>query len=90
MTPDNTNINIRIDSDVKAKAQEVLSQLGLDMTTAMGLFLRQLIKKNGMPFELTNETPKVKHDLRQPGYLKGKIWESENHDWFAPLEDFEE
>ena len=81
----NTNINIRVDSDVKIKAQDVFSALGLDMTTAINIFLRQAIRKNGIPFELVTENPR-----RTPvfGCLKGKITETEDHDWFEPLEDF--
>jgi DNA-damage-inducible protein J len=44
-----TNINIRTDSEIKAQAQEVLSKLGLDITTAVNLFLRQVICKQGVP-----------------------------------------
>ena len=36
-----TNINIRIDADKKLKAQELFSSLGLDMTTAINLFIQQ-------------------------------------------------
>ena len=42
----NANINIRVDSDVKNKAQDVFSSLGLDMTSAINVFLRQAIRKN--------------------------------------------
>ena len=86
----NTNINIRVDSDVKNKAQEVFSALGLDMTSAINIFLRQAIRKNGIPFELTNEKPKARRNSPQIGCMKGKIWEAEDHDWFEPLEDFKE
>jgi len=34
----NANINIRVDSDVKNKAQDVFSALGLDMTSAINIF----------------------------------------------------
>ena len=40
-----TNINIRTDSDIKMRAQEIFSALGIDMTTAVNLFLRQTIDK---------------------------------------------
>ena len=57
MAVTNTNINIRVDSDVKNKAQEVFSGLGLDMTSAINIFLRQAIRRNGIPFELMNGKP---------------------------------
>ncbi len=49
--------NIRIDSDVKTKAISIFSDLGMDMTTAVNVFLRQAIIHNGLPFELKLETP---------------------------------
>jgi len=88
MALNNTNINIRVDSDVKTKAQDVFLALGLDMSTAINIFLRQAIRKNGIPFELVTETPR--RNPPQLGCMKGKIWEAEDHDWFEPLEDFEE
>ena len=87
----NANINIRVDSDVKNKAQDVFSALGLDMTSAINIFLRQAIRKNGIPFELMAEKkPTARHTPPQLGCMKGKIREAEDHDWFAPLEDFKE
>ena len=86
----NANINIRVDSNVKNKAQDVFLALGLDMTSAINIFLRQAIRKNGIPFELVAEKPTARRTLPQPGCLKGKIREADDHDWFEPLEDFEE
>ena len=85
-TSANTNINIRVDSNVKNEAQNVFAALGLDMTSAVNVFLRQVIRKNGIPFELTVDKPKSKP--RQFGRLKGKMWMAD--DWDAPLEDFKE
>lgn len=55
----NVSTNIRIDSDVKQKAAAIFNELGMDMTTAVNIFLRQTIRSNGLPFELklgiTNE-----------------------------------
>ena len=86
----NTNINVRVDSEVKNKAQEVFAALGLDMTSAINIFLRQAIRKNGIPFELIADKPKAKRSPPKIGYLKGKIHESKDHNWFEPLDDFKE
>ena len=48
----NTSMNIRMDSEVKRQAQELFAQFGLDMTTAVNMFLRQSIRKQGIPFAL--------------------------------------
>ncbi len=80
-----SNINIRVDNEVKTRAQEVFSSLGLDMTTAINAFLRQSIRQNGLPFSLSNEPPRK---TPKPGCMKGKIRISDDFD--APLEDFKE
>jgi len=49
----NTTINIRTDSEVKAQAQDVLSKLGLDLTTAVNLFLRQVICNQSVSFNIS-------------------------------------
>lgn len=53
-------INIQIDSNVKKDATMVLTDLGLSMSSAINLFLKQVIKKNGLPFEVTNVVPQKK------------------------------
>jgi len=52
-----TSMNIRMDSEVKQKAQQVFSELGLDVTTAVNLFLRQVIRTQSIPFELKVDIP---------------------------------
>lgn len=52
-----TNLNIRTDMDVKMAAEQIFNELGLNMTTAVNMFLRQTIRENGIPFELKLKTP---------------------------------
>ena len=52
-----TNLNIRVDKSVKDKSEKVLEDLGLNMTTAINMFLRQVIRVNGIPFEIKGNTP---------------------------------
>lgn len=52
-----TNLNIRMDKDVKDRAEAIFSELGLNMTTAVNVFLRTTIRENGIPFDLTLESP---------------------------------
>ena len=42
--------SISIDADVKAQAQELFAELGLDLSTAVNLFLRKCIYEDGIPF----------------------------------------
>jgi DNA-damage-inducible protein J len=87
MATTNTNINIRVDSEIKTKAQDIFSALGFDMTTAINIFLRQAIRKNGIPFELITEQPQKAPKF---GCLKNKIKEADDHNWFEPLDEFKE
>ncbi len=52
-----TNLNIRTDKDVKAAAERIFEELGLNMTTAVNIFLRQSIRENGIPFDLRLDVP---------------------------------
>ncbi|VRE57891.1 addiction module antitoxin, RelB/DinJ family [Streptococcus pneumoniae] len=46
------SISIRLNSEVKEQAQQVFSNLGMDMTTAINIFLRQAIQYQGLPFDV--------------------------------------
>ena len=52
-----TNLNIRMDKDIKDKAEVIFSELGMNMTTAINVFLRTTIRENGIPFDLKLDTP---------------------------------
>lgn len=49
--------NISIDADIKAKAQELFAELGLDLSTAVNIFLRQAVREEGMPFDVSSKVP---------------------------------
>ena len=51
------NINIRTDKKVKNAAEKIFEALGINMSTAVNIFLRQTIRENGIPFELKLNTP---------------------------------
>lgn len=75
-----TNLNIRTDKDIKEQAELIFSELGLNMTTAINMFLRTTIRENGIPFSLKLEIPnnttiaaieegrKLAHDTNVKGY----------------------
>ena len=52
-----TNLNIRTDKEIKDQAEVIFSELGLNMTTAINVFLRTTIRENGIPFELKLDVP---------------------------------
>jgi len=52
-----TNLNIRVDKELKRKAETIFNELGLNMSTAMNMFLRHSVRYGGIPFELRIEKP---------------------------------
>jgi DNA-damage-inducible protein J len=45
-------VQIRIDENLKKQATELFSQLGIDMSSAMNIFLRQCVMRRGLPFDV--------------------------------------
>ena len=43
---------VRIDENLKKQATELFSQLGMDMSSAMNIFLRQCVMRGGLPFDV--------------------------------------
>ena len=79
-----TNINIRTDSELKAKAQSVLADLGLDMSTAINVYLNQIVYRQAIPF-----------DISKPGVKTAKLggWEGKIKmaaDFNEPMDEFKE
>ena len=49
--------NISIDAEIKAQAQELFADFGMDLSTAINIFLRQAIRENAIPFTITRDVP---------------------------------
>lgn len=57
MTKSNTsNISIHMDSDLKAVAEELYEELGMNFSTAFNIFVRQSLRERGIPFKITEGT----------------------------------
>ena len=52
-----TNITIRMDEELKKQAEELFSDLGLNMTTAFTVFAKQAVREQKIPFMLSKKTP---------------------------------
>lgn len=52
-----TNINVRVDKKVKEQAESLFSDLGLNMSTAIVMFLKSALMHRGLPFDVRLETP---------------------------------
>ena len=52
-----TNISIRMDSDTKAKADALFSELGMNISTAFNIFVRQSLREGRIPFDISLNQP---------------------------------
>lgn len=51
------NLNIRTPKETKIEAEKIFEQLGISTTTAFNIFLKQVIRTNGIPFPLVIDAP---------------------------------
>lgn len=49
--------SISIDAETKTKAQDLFADFGMDLSTAINIFLRQAIRENRIPFLIQREDP---------------------------------
>ena len=52
-----TNFSVRMDSDIKKQCEALYSELGMNLTTAINVFLRQSLRVGGLPFDVRVERP---------------------------------
>mgnify|MGYP002910444609 CR=1 FL=1 len=52
-----TNFSVRMDSDIKKQCETLYNELGVNLTTAINVFLRQSLRAGGFPFEVRLEQP---------------------------------
>lgn len=62
-----TQINVRVEDDVKHEAERIFDDIGLSMSTAINIFLKAVVRENKIPFELSVD----------PFYSKSNIAELE-------------
>lgn len=55
-----TNISIRMDSELKAQADELFAELGMNLSTAFNIFVRQSLRDGGIPFIISLNPSKNK------------------------------
>ncbi len=63
------NVNIRMDKELKNKAEVLLDDMGLNMSTAVNVFLRQVLRTGGIPFEITTRTEDFYNPVNQERLL---------------------
>jgi DNA-damage-inducible protein J len=71
---DTTNLSIRIDRDLKDEADRIFGELGMNLTTAITVFVRQAVRQKKIPFEITLDTDREK-SLRNAADALAGIWQ---------------
>ncbi len=79
----NTNVNIRMDAELKRQFEAFCADVGMSMTTAFNVFARKTVRENRIPFEISGDVPnaetqealqEVKKMKADPGF--GKTYSS--------------
>ena len=52
-----TNINIRMDADLKRQFEAFCADIGMSMTTAFNVFAKKAVRENRIPFEISGDVP---------------------------------
>ncbi len=80
-----TTIQTRIDPKVKKQAKKILDTLGLTMSEAIGAYLRQIVLRKGIPFELKIPNETTMQAVEQIETGKGKTFKNAD-DFMKELE----
>ena len=76
MVTKSTSVLVRLEPQVKEDAEAVFEQMGLSMSTAINIFLKQVIRTNKIPFEISaGKSPKAVEDMG-PDELNAGLEES--------------
>ena len=81
-----TNINVRVDTTLKQEAEALFNDLGLNMSSAITMFLRSAINHDGIPFEVRRPAPNAETRAALDEYEEMK----NNPDNYKRYESFDE
>ena len=78
MMAETTNLSIRIDRDLKEEADQVFNSLGMNLTTAITVFVRQAVRQKKIPFEIAlyPETDGEGVSMRDAMAASERIWQN--------------
>lgn len=74
-----SNTTLRIEPELKKQAKALFESLGLDLSTATGIFYRQALRYHGMPFEI-----KANDEPNETTYAAMEA--AENDDMYGPFD----
>lgn len=67
-----TNLNVRVNSKLKSDSDKLFKRLGLNMSSAINLFLTQCVNTSSIPFAIEDKKPsgKLKRALKEANYIE--------------------
>lgn len=52
-----TNLNLRLDTEVKSQVESILNDMGMNFTTAVNIYFKQILRTGEIPFKIKVDTP---------------------------------
>ena len=81
-----TNINVRVDANLKQSAEALFADLGLNMSTAITMFLKSAVNHDGIPFEVKRMSPNTETKAALAEYHQMKL-HPENYKRYDSFDD---
>ena len=81
-----TNINVRVDANLKQSAESLFADLGLNMSTAITMFLKSAVNRDGIPFEVKRISPNAETKAALAEYDQMKL-HPENYKRYDSFDD---
>lgn len=81
-----TNINVRVDANLKQSAEALFADLGLNMSTAITMFLKSAVNHDGIPFEVKRMSPNAETKAALAEYDQMKL-HPENYKCYDSFDD---
>lgn len=78
-------INARVENDLKEKAEKVLRRVGVNTSGAVTMFLRQVVIRQGIPFEVRVPNKESLKAIRELRAGKGKMYTGSTKEIFDSL-----
>lgn len=73
-----TRVSIRMDEGLRKEADSILDELGLNMSSAVTIFIKQLVRQGGLPFTPTLETSRATENKRRERFNSFLEFTSQN------------
>ena len=83
---DTTNLSIRINRDLKNEADQIFVEMGMNLTTAITIFIRQAVRQRKIPFEIALDTNHNRNiSLADAQAAAERIWDNAERNGTADM-----